>query len=183
MKKVFLFILALVNVLYLPSCVITDNDIDNYYDDVKNYYAGSFMPDLKTMSGYTEAEYYSRKDNNIFPEYSLQLIVRYEEDNFIKEKERLEDAYMYLDEPRKLYDDNCYTIPVESFSISGYNFKIVNSADDSFPKRFGMIGISDEKYEIAYLWVYCPDLDYICESDDDRYEKMLEFVTTHFKLE
>ena len=161
-------------VLTLSSCVETNNDINNYVADKKNYQAGLFMSDLENIGDYKEIEYFSRKDNGIFPEYSMQLVVKYEEAAFIKEKERLENAYTYLNELQKPeWNDTVYTMPLEEFSAE----------DTVYPKNFGIIGISDGKYEIAYLWLYCPDLDYVCKANEDRNEKMLELIEYWFSFE
>jgi len=38
-----------------------------------------------------------------------------------------------------------------------------------------MIGISEQKYEIAYVWVYDPDVEFICDADEDPNERMFEY--------
>lgn len=140
------------------------------------------MPSLDDIGEYEDVEYFSRKDNGIFPEYSMQLVVKYDEENFSAEKQRLETAYTYLDEPQKLNDEH-YTIPVETFSVAGFDFKIAKFEDTVFPKNFGMVGISDENHEIAYLWLYAPDLDYICETGANEIKEMSEFIEYYFSLE
>ena len=168
----------------LCSCVKTDNNIENYLDDIEKYQASLFMPNLVDIGEYKEAKYYTRKDETIFPEYSMQLVVKYDEEIFLKEKERLERAYSYLDEPQKPeWDNTVYTIPIEDFSSAGFNFKIAIFEDTVYPKNFGIVGVSDEKYEIAYLWIYAPDLDYICETDRNEIIEMNEFIEHHFYLE
>ena len=47
------------------------------------------MPELDAIDEYKDIEYYSRKDESIFPEYSMQLVVKYNEEEFLKEKEIL----------------------------------------------------------------------------------------------
>ena len=142
------------------------------------------MPNLEDIGEYKEAKYYTRKDETIFSEYSMQLVVKYDEEIFLKEKERLESAYTYLDKPQKSeWDDTVYTIPIEDFSSAGFNFKIAIFEDTVYPKNFGMVGISDEKFEIAYLWIYAPDLDYICEINRNEIKEMAEFIEYHFSLE
>ena len=169
MKKIIAMIAITVIALTLCSCVKTDNNIDNYSDDIKAYEASSFMPGLDNIGKYNDVEYFSRKDESIFPEYSMQLVVKYNEEEFLKEKEILNTAYTYLESPQKAdFDDTAFTIPIEEFSAYGYDFKITKFEDTVYPKNFGMVGISDEKFEIAYLWIYSPDLDYICEVNDDK---------------
>lgn len=165
----------------LCSCVTTDDNIDNYYNDIKKYQAGSFMPDLADIGDYKDISYFSKKVEDIFPEYSMQLIAKYDEETFLKEKKRLDTAYTYLDKPQ--LDDTDYTMPVKEFSAEGFNFKIAVFEDTVFPKNFGMVGVSDQSQEIAYLWAYCFDRDYICTVHEDVEKEMLEFVNSLFSLE
>ena len=177
-------IFILIIMVTLSSCVKTDNDIENYAADVEKYGASLFMPELENIGQYTAISYFSRKDESIFPEYSIQLIVSYDEENFLKEKERLETAYTYLDEPQKNdMDDTVYTIPIEAFSCAGFDFKVAKFDNTFYPKYFGMVGVSDDKCQIAYLWIYALDLDYICETDANVIKKMNEFIECHFSLE
>jgi len=184
MKKMSVIILILIITITLCSCVKTDNNIENYTDDIEKYQADLFMPDLEDIGEYKDVEYFIRKDENIFPEYSMQLVVKYDEESFSKEKERLESAYTYIDEPQKPdWNDDVYTIPIEEFSAAGFNFKIAIFDDTDYPQNFGMVGVSDEKFEIAYLWIYAPDLDYICEINVNEIKEMNEFIEYHFSLQ
>ena len=183
MKKIIAMIITVMIALTLCSCIKTDNNIDNYVDDIKAYEASSFMPNLDNIGKYNDVEYFSRKDESIFPEYSIQLIVKYDEEEFLKEKEKLNTAYTYLDVPQKAdFDDTVYTIPIEEFSAAGFDFKIAKFEDTVYPKNFGMVGTSDEKFEIVYLWIYAPDLDYICETNRNEIKEMNEFIEYHFSL-
>ena len=183
MKKIIAMITITVFALTLCSCVKTDNNIDNYSDDIKAYEASSFMPGLDKIGKYNDVEYFSKKDEGIFPEYSMQLVVKYDEEEFLKEKENLNSAYTYLEEPQKAdFDDTVYTIPIESFSAYGYDFKISKFEDTVYPKNFGMVGVSDDNFEIVYLWLYAPDLDYICETNENEIKGMNEFIEYHFSL-
>ena len=184
MKKIIAMIAITVIALTLCSCVKTDNNIDNYSDDIKAYEASSFMPGLDNIGKYNDVEYFSRKDESIFPEYSMQLVVKYDEEEFLKEKQKLNTVYTYLESPQKAdFDDTVYTIPIVEFSASGFDFKIAQFEDTVYPKNFGMVGISDEKFEIVYLWIYSPDLDYICETNRNEIKEMIEFIEYHFSLQ
>jgi len=66
--------------------------------------------------------------------------------------------------------------------MKNYDFKVVAGNDKSkaeYPKSFGMIGTSDEKKSIAYLYFYDNDLDYI--GDIDEKSPMSNFVKKNFK--
>lgn len=184
MKKIVAIISVVVIALTLSSCVKTDNNIDNYVDDVKAFKASSFMPDLDNIGDYNDVQYFSRKDEGSFPAYSMQLVVTYDEEGFLKEKEKLNTTYTYLEAPQKAdFDDTVYTIPIEEFSAVGYDFKIAEFEDTVYPKNFGMVGVSEDKFKIVYLWIYAPDLDYICETNANEIKEMNEFLEQYFSLE
>ena len=184
MKKIIAMFVAMLIMVTLCSCVRTDKNIENYPADKEKYQAGLFMPNLDEIGDYKDAKYFIRKDESLFPEYSMQLVIKYDEEIFLKEKERLESAYTYLDKPQKLdVDKDVYTIPIEEFSFAGFDFKIAVFEDTVYPKNFGMVGISEEKCQIAYLWIYAVDLDYICEADENEIKAMSEFMEYHFSLE
>ena len=184
MKKITAMFVSILIMVTLCSCVRTDRNIENYPADIVKYQATLFMPNLDEIGDYKDANYFVRKDESIFPEYSMQLVIKYDEEIFLKEKERLEGAYTYLDKPQKLDgDEDFYTIPIEAFSFAGFDFKIAVFEDTVYPKNFGMVGISDEKCEIAYLWIYAVDLDYICKADENEIKAMSEFMEYHFSLE
>lgn len=181
MKRIIAITLVFMIMTVFCSCVQTDNNIENYTEDVEEYHAGLFMPDLADIGEYKSVEYFVRKETTLFPEYSMQLIVKYDEETFLKEKERLERAYTYLDAPQ--LDGDVYTIPIEAFSVSGFDFRIALFEDTTYPKNFGMVGVSNDEFEIAYLWIYAPDLDYICETNENEIKAMTEFIEYFFSFE
>ena len=160
-----------------------DDDIDNYHANIKEYEADLFMPNLDEIDDYLEIDYLCEKSTAFFPSCSMQLIIKYDAQTFLKEKARLETAYTYINEPQTGYGDDEYTIPVESFSAFGFDFKIAKFDNTVYPKNFGMVGISETNHEIAYLWLYFPDLDIICTAKEDRNEEILHFIKEHFSLE
>ena len=160
-----------------------DDDINNYYANIKEYEADLFMPKLDEIDDYLEIDYLCKKSTAFFPSYSMQLIIKYDAQAFLKEQSRLETAYTYINEPQKYPGSDDYTMPVESFSAFGFDFKIAKFDNTVYPKNFGMVGISEAKHEIAYLWLYYPDLDTICTAKEDRNEEILYFIKEHFSLE
>lgn len=182
MKKLALLFVLIVT-LTLSSCINTDTDIANYEKYKEKYEATLFMPDLNKIGEYKNKEFLLRKDESIFSTYSMQLIVEYEKQNYLKEIERLQTAYTYLKEPQKAdWDENYYTMPVTEFSLKGYDFKIAKFDDTQYPKNFGMVGVNDQKCKIAYLWLFDTDLDYICQANEDRDSKMIEETKYYFSL-
>lgn len=183
-REILLTLLAIILTFVCCSCIKTDNNIENYADDIEKYHATLFMPRLEDVGEYKNVAYFIRKDETVFPEYTMQLVVEYDEDEYLKEKERLKTAYTYLEKAQKAdWNDDVYAIPVAEFSYAGFSFRVAAFQDTVYPKNFGMVGVSDEKFAIAYLWVYAQDLDSICEVGNNGLEEMQEFVECHFALE
>ena len=137
MKKVFIWIVFALLIFSLCSCAKKDTDIDNYEEVVQEYKASAFMPELDEVGVYENIEYLSRYDHSFFPIDTIQLIVEYDEENFLKEKERLDTAYTYLDKPQlDEANDDFYTIPVERFSTAGFDFRVAVFEDSDFPEEF-----------------------------------------------
>ena len=180
--RIGLFVLLIVAIMLSSfACTRESDDIGRYSADVAQYKADAFMPALDSIGECLDVHYYIRMDKGIFPNSSLRLIVEYDEATFLTEKERLETAYTYLDAPQMCLDD--YTAPVTEFSTAGFDFRLALFDYMDYPKCLGMVGISDETNQIAYLWHYSQDLDYICTKDEDPNAKMIEFVNYHFGMD
>lgn len=179
MKRFFAVALVIAIMVSLSAC------IKWVYPDqremLERLNASAFMPELDSIGIYKNKEMLYVTNGGLFPNECLRLIVDYEETEFVAEIERLETAYTYLDEPQ--LSDDCYEMPVTAFSAAGFDFRVVELADTDYPKYFGMVGISDEKLQIAYLWFYSQDLDYICKVGEDQNAKMIEFVNKNFEVD
>ena len=103
---------------------------------------------MDEIDDYIEIDYLCKESLAFFPSFSIQFIVKYDSEIFLKERIRLETAHAYIDEPQKYSGDNDYTMPIESFSVSGFNFKIAKFDNTVYPKNFGMVGISESKNEL-----------------------------------
>lgn len=65
--------------------------------------------------------------------------------------------------------------------MDSYNFIVIDKNDASntvFPKSFGMVGISEDKKSIAYLYFYDEDIDYIGEEIEK--DPMANFINKYF---
>lgn len=175
-------ILALILLLAFCSCDTEEEyyDINNYSEDVEFCEAEKFMPNLNELGEYTDIEYLCTKNFAFFPEHTIKLIVKYSSEDYAKEKERLKTAYEYLDEPQ--IEGDSYTMPVTSFSTDGFYIRVVKFEDTRYPKNFGMVGISNETCEIAYLWVAAFDLDSMCRVNGDPNKAMLTYFNGWFDL-
>lgn len=183
MKKITALLAIMIMVLTLSACVQTKSDIADYDRHVTEFHADLFMPGLDNIGEYETVRYTSKHDDGIFPWDSMQLIVQYDEDAFSKEKELLNTAYPYLEQPLKREETLDWLIPMAEFSAKGFDFRIAKFKDTEYPKNFGMVGISEEKHEVVYLWLYAPDLDLIAEGNENELKAMNEFLEYHFTLE
>lgn len=100
----------------------------------------------------------------------------------IRKKDKLTKKYTFLDKKViSKFDESKYYISEYEFSINSYIFNVI--AEDGkhnmqFPHSFSMIGTSDKKKSIAYLYFYDTDLDYIGEKNIKN--PMANFVKEYF---
>lgn len=133
------------------------------------------MPTLDTLPEYEDIEYrYMNKTMLMFQSYSIALIVKYDDKTYESEKRKLAENYTLMNITSAANDETI--TPEYEFSINSYTFKVVKG--NEFPKSFGMIGTSDEKQSIAYLYFYDFDLDYIGDENDSN--PMPDFVKQYF---
>lgn len=161
-QKNTLIVVFIMTSLLLAACNQTSKDISNYLQtgtlldgEVEN-----FMPTLDSLPNYENIEYrHTRKKMFIFEANSVLLNVQYDDETYKKEKE-------LLAKPDESADD--------TFSINSYTFWLAET--NGYPKSFGIIGTSDEKKSIAYLYFVDFDLDTISTS-------MKTFVKDYFKYD
>ncbi len=183
MKK-YLIILIIALATSITGCSKSSTDIDDYLNsgNSTDEYAKNFMPSIDELPKFKDIHYQHDNTNMIlFESDSMTLVVEYDEDTYKKEKENLKDKHIFLKE-KIPFDDIEYIIPEYEFSINSYNFKVEeNKYENShgYPKTFSMVGTSDEKNSIAYLYFQDFDLDYIGSKDEDN--PMANFVKQHFK--
>lgn len=187
MRKKCLFILMIVLMVSFTGCSKSSTDIETYLnngteidEDAKN-----FMPALEELPKYQDISYkYNHISIIFFESNAITLVVEYDEETYEKEKEKLTEKYKFLDQKVvSEFDEDKYYIPEYEFQINSYDFKVVEESDNykaKYPKSFGIIGTSDEKKSIAYLYFYDFDLDYIGE---DNESPMVDFVKEYFKYD
>ena len=155
-----------------------DNKIDSKAKDV--------MPSLESLPEYEDIKYVStHRSMVLFESDSIALIVNYDNDTYENEKNKLDDDYVFLKkEVKSKFDETKYYITENEFSINSYKFRVIDDTQSSnieYPKSVGLIGTSDEKNSIAYLYFYDFDLDYIGKEDKDS--SMANFVKENFKYD
>ncbi|MTI67986.1 MAG: hypothetical protein FH753_15495 [Firmicutes bacterium] len=187
MKKKYIIIILISFVLCFTGCSKSSTNIENYLNSgsLIDLNAKDIMPNLNDLPKYQNITYkYTHKSIFIFESDSVALIVNYDDKTFKKEKEKLAKKYIFLDQKYDLSAYESEVIPEYEFTINSYNFNVVvgkGKDNTQFPKSFGMIGISEEKKSIAYLYFYDMDLDFIGEKND-RYP-MANFVRKYFQYD
>lgn len=182
--KRHLIVLIITFAMAIIGCSKSNTDINDYLNSGNSIdeYAKNFMPSIDELPKFKDIHYQHNNINMIlFESNSITLVVEYDEDTYKKEKENLEDKYTFLKD-KAPFDDIEYAIPKYVFSINSYDFKVEEDKYENsqgYPKTFGMVGTSDEKNSIAYLYFQDLDLDYIGSKDQD--DPMADFVKQHFK--
>lgn len=188
MKKIYFFILTTFLLLSFTGCGTTKSRSSEKYLNswtMIDTPAKKFMPDLDMLPiDYGISYNYNHIYRVLFETDTLTLVVNYSEEIYKKEKERLLKEYKYLD--HKVIsnsDSEKYYIPEYEFEVNTYNFKVVDEYETykaQYPNSFGIIGFSDENKNIAYLYFYDTDLDYI---SSDNENPMSDLVKKYFKYD
>lgn len=187
MRKKFFIIILSTFILCITGCSKSSSNIDDYLNTGTMFdtNAKEIMPNLDNLPKYESIKYkYTNKSAFIFENYSVALVVNYDDKTYKSEKDKLVEKYIFLDHKVEYdFDEGLYIIPEYKFSINSYTFKVVAGIENSytnteFPKSFGMIGTSEENKSIAYLYFYNIDLDYISEAKEK--DPMANFVKHYF---
>lgn len=165
----FLLIAIIVFTIVKTSSDAKSTDIQNYLVTDSNLYeeARYMMPTLENLPKYKDIDYkYTKKRIFIFESHSVVLSIQYDDETYKSEKEKLEETYEFLNKENIGFKQKGSPVPPHyEFSINTFTFRIVNEVKGNngysmaYPKSFGMIGTSDEKKRIAYLYFYDTDLD------------------------
>ncbi|MDU4752714.1 MAG: hypothetical protein E6X86_17035 [Clostridium butyricum] len=186
--KKYLIIIILMFVCSSIGCSNSNSNIKEYLsrDNKIDSKAKDVMPSLESLLEYEDIKYVSTHRSMVLFEFdSIALIVSYDDDTYENEKSKLDDDYVFLkQEVKSKFDETKYYITENEFSINSYKFRVIDDTQSSnieYPKSFGIIGTSDEKNSIAYLYFYDFDLDYIGKEDKDS--SMANFVKEYFKYD
>lgn len=123
-------------------------EINEYYTDF----------DFDKFGEYESISNYKYHAMSIFQQEAYTTILKYNKENFAKEKSNIENNYRF------------YTEPVEKegsepiFSYEDFDFRVEIS--DWYPKELYLIGINNESCEIAYVYFQDYDLDEVSDFKD-----------------
>ena len=172
-KKIFKAISVVGVLLVLCSAIFivhhffigswSNNNI-NRYIELTEYRR---VPKIDELGKYNDIEFkYYRKNMLMFFSDAYILKVSYDAENYQKEKEDFLKNYVYETENLiDYYGDGCSNEP--NFEMDTYSFKVLSSREyglQSYPHDIVFIGTSDEKHEIAIVYYFNSDLDYIDSS-------------------
>lgn len=184
MKK--LIPLILISCIMLTGCYAPKNistDIDNYSKDCDAVmHASELMPDISELGDYTDLKYtYCHSSILGLESDGLALFVKYSQETYAKEKQKLLTSYTFLEEPVIISDR--YVIPLAEFEYKDYRIKVV--PDDAYTgmsscKSFMMLGVNDDKCAVTYLYFYDPEIDCIATAKEDRTAEMIDFIDENF---
>lgn len=190
MKKKYLIIILITFILCITVYSKSRSNIKYYLNSGTSIdsIAKDIMPNLDDLPKYENIAYkYTHKSIIIFESDSVALVVKYDDKTYKSEKDKLAKKYTFLDHKIAFNgSESEYIIPEYEFSVNSYTFKVVDEdvngkGNTQFPKSFGMIGTSEKKNSIAYLYFYDTDLDLIGEKNDKN--PMADFVKHYFNYD
>lgn len=124
-----------------------------------------YLPALEEMGQYKEATCkYTQFRQAFFGWSSRILTATYAEEEYQTQKAYLEERYTFETSLPRFYLEDQAKEP--HFSFDGYDFSLLDFETYSleYPKKMVFVGFSQEKNQIAFVYYYDTDLDYIPES-------------------
>ena len=121
------------------------------------------LPKLDELGAFQDVQFkYYRKNMLIFFTDAYTLRLSYDDANYLREKEKLLQNYVYQTETvsdREGYDKKPF------FELDPYSFRMLSLTeyrdDLLYPKQMVFVGFSDETREIAIVYYDDFDMDYI----------------------
>lgn len=125
------------------------------------------LPLLAELEPYRDIRFdYTAKRAFIFQSHAYVLIAEYDENTYAVQRAELEQKYTYCTEQSQGISDGDMT----EFAYTMDEFEIRAVEGGHYPKEMLFIGFSDTKQEVAIIYFYDQDLDYI----DDPLGKFIE---------
>lgn len=127
----------------------------------------TLMPKISELGSPEEIEYNKAVSSAaIFVSEADHLICRYTDEDYEVQKARLEEGYVFQNEP--IYSDDALCQP--EVTIDEYRFRMLSleaySQELYYPKEVMLVGYSEEAKEIAYIFFYDIDLDFISSLEE-----------------
>lgn len=119
------------------------------------------LPYISELENYGDYDFhYMARRYGIFNAHAYILVVSYPQMNYLLEKDALNTRYIWLTD--KVRGESEGISP--KFNLDGFLFQAVEGG--YYPKEMLLIGTSDENCQIAYIYFWDQDLDYIAPSFD-----------------
>ncbi len=150
------------------------SDIDDYQtcmDEVDG--SADFMPKLNDLDDYESIELYCVEQ--VGATVSVNLVVTYQADDYASRKANMNETYDFLGHP--LYDGGRTLVLDDHFEYQDFTIRVAEADSFRYPARFGMIGHSDNQFQIAYMFF---SNDGIVSME---YASMEDFVDSQFAFE
>lgn len=175
-KKVLSLISIVIYAFVLLACsgkLYTNSDeYLGYIDQVPG--SDSFMPNLLDLPPYQFAEVL------LFENYdsgkSINLVITYSEDEYAFAKDSISSKLVFLEDPLMEYD--YYIVPQVEFEYKGFVIKVVSDDNFDYPEQFGMLGYSDAKFQISFLFFFNSTLHQL----SNRSDRMTLFMSSDFRF-
>jgi len=127
------------------------------------------MPDLEELGMPEQTEYYRYDLSKLFWWGAETLICQYSDADYMEEKARLEERYVFQEKPFQ----RSYTEPLcePTAEIDGYTFRILSiegayKDEIRYPDSLMFVATNDATQEIVYLATDDPERDYIEALDE-----------------
>ena len=192
-KKMLLVLLTTVIMLWTSGCSAGTKSTDelSYYRALSGESDGADMmpvlgdefdmpcpyalPLLAELEPYRDIRFdYTAKGGFIFQSHAYVLIAEYDETTYTVQKAALEEKYTFCTEESPGVADGDMT--EFSYTMDEFDIHAVEGGD--YPKEMLFVGFSDTKQEVAIVYFYDQDLDYI----DDPLGKFIEENTGWSKV-
>lgn len=131
------------------------------YENEQSIRENSIYFEKEEYGNYKDIAYYHFLSTGIFQQESFTFIMKYDEENFKKQADKINCTYSFYDEP--VMEEE----PVPVFTLDNFKFRLRDTS--TYPKVMDFVGINDESKEIAYLSFYDYELDGVWAFDDLLY--------------
>lgn len=167
----FIAFVALILYNFIALGTYHDDELEVKYSDAQ--YESHFLPTLSEVGDTEDMTYYLYEEICLIFAWDADVLVcEYSEAEYIEQKAKIEEKYVFEDEVDVSYNDYDPYVCYPYAEIDGFLFRrLENSAEDGgeyyyYPKYVYLIGTNDETREIVYIDFYDIDLDYISSLDE-----------------
>lgn len=116
------------------------------------------LPMLSELGDYEDVRFsYKAKRMSVFQYHAYTLIVEYDENTYAEQRSALEERYTYCTASSQGFDSGDMT--EYEHTMDGFEIHAIEGG--YYPKEMMYIGYSDDRNEIAIIYYYNQDLDFV----------------------